>query len=358
MTGLVATEVPVAMVIPVATAFCVAFLSRPVNGSRQCSTFWSSDRRLPPVRVAGVAGGPARLSRRPVRACSSCGLGGCRVMFVTRCPASSRLEGRRLKALAASPFPLLALFPSLLLSEEEKAPLSSPSSVWCSVAAGGSCGAWRGVVEARRWRVSAGAPGQGCPLDLLVGNATALADNLSGGCFRKGCRACLYLLGLLLPLPGTPIPGRLCERELLRATGVLECGLEWRTQSGGENDQLVLLTASLCVGSGATEVVGRSQRLTPNCCFSNPFLGVVCGGTGVCSSLTSWSVRGAGWFYLWALNLVEVRGGRACGETSFSLGCLVSLGVTPGCSFPTSWRSGMLVLRRETLVSRGRFGIP
>ncbi|MQL86615.1 hypothetical protein Taro_019160 [Colocasia esculenta] len=26
---------------------------------------------------------------------------------------------------------------------------------------------------------------------------------------------------------------------------------------------------------------------------------------------------------------------------SFSRGCLVSLGVTPGCSFPTSWRSGV-----------------
>ncbi|MQL79231.1 hypothetical protein Taro_011668 [Colocasia esculenta] len=32
-------------------------------------------------------------------------------------------------------------------------------------------------------------------------------------------------------------------------------------------------------------------------------------------SLTSWSVRGAGWFWLWALDLVEVLGGRACGET-------------------------------------------
>ncbi|MQM02551.1 hypothetical protein Taro_035319 [Colocasia esculenta] len=89
---------------------------------------------------------------------------------------------------------------------------------------------------------------------------------------------------------------------------------------------------------------------TPNCCFGNPFLGAIRGGTGRCSSLTSWSVRGAGWFCLWALDLVEVRCGRACGETSFSLGCLVFLGVTPGCSFLTSWRSGMLVLRHETLL--------
>ncbi|MQL92012.1 hypothetical protein Taro_024626 [Colocasia esculenta] len=32
-------------------------------------------------------------------------------------------------------------------------------------------------------------------------------------------------------------------------------------------------------------------------------------------SLTSWSVRGARWFCLWTLDLVEVRGGCACGET-------------------------------------------
>ncbi|MQM18641.1 hypothetical protein Taro_051637 [Colocasia esculenta] len=44
----------------------------------------------------------------------------------------------------------------------------------------------------------------------------------------------------------------------------------------------------------------------PICCFGNPFLGAVRGGTGVCSSLTSWRVRGAGWFCLWALDLVEL----------------------------------------------------
>ncbi|MQM15455.1 hypothetical protein Taro_048399 [Colocasia esculenta] len=46
--------------------------------------------------------------------------------------------------------------------------------------------------------------------------------------------------------------------------------------------------------------------LAPNCCFGNPFLGAVRGGTEVCISLTSWSVRGAGWFCLWAINLVEL----------------------------------------------------
>ncbi|MQM21810.1 hypothetical protein Taro_054855 [Colocasia esculenta] len=59
-------------------------------------------------------------------------------------------------------------------------------------------------------------------------------------------------------------------------------------------------------------------------------------------SLTSWCVQGPGWFCLWALDLVEVEVAVPGGETSFSLCCLVSPGVTPGCSFPTSRRSGML----------------
>ncbi|MQM16828.1 hypothetical protein Taro_049790, partial [Colocasia esculenta] len=47
------------------------------------------------------------------------------------------------------------------------------------------------------------------------------------------------------------------------------------------------------------------SRLGTQLLFRLPFLGTVCGGTGVCSSLTSWRVRGAGWFCLWALDLVE-----------------------------------------------------
>ncbi|MQL72512.1 hypothetical protein Taro_004836, partial [Colocasia esculenta] len=59
-----------------------------------------------------------------------------------------------------------------------------------------------------------------------------------------------------------------------------------------------------------------------------------------------------------AVVVLFLAGGSACGpstlwrsevavpggETSFSHGCLVSLGLTPSCSFPTLWRSGMLVL--------------
>ncbi|MQM06801.1 hypothetical protein Taro_039633 [Colocasia esculenta] len=83
MIGLVVMEVPVAIVIPVATAFGVVFLSHPVNGSRLLYAFWLSDAcqsgrrgrltcqvvaepraggerfpsRLPPaVKLGGVAG--------------------------------------------------------------------------------------------------------------------------------------------------------------------------------------------------------------------------------------------------------------------------------------------------------------
>ncbi|MQL88124.1 hypothetical protein Taro_020684 [Colocasia esculenta] len=37
-------------------------------------------------------------------------------------------------------------------------------------------------------------------------------------------------------------------------------------------------------------------------------------------SLTSWRVWSPGWFYLWALDLVEVCGGRVCGEMFFLRG--------------------------------------
>ncbi|MQL97230.1 hypothetical protein Taro_029912 [Colocasia esculenta] len=82
----------------------------------------------------------------------------------------------------------------------------------------------------------------------------------------------------------------------------------------------------------------------PDCCFRNLFLGAVNGGTGECVSLTSWCVRGAECFRLWVLDLLEVKGSSACGETSFSSGCSVSLVVTPVCAFLTSWRSRMAVL--------------
>ncbi|MQM17284.1 hypothetical protein Taro_050254 [Colocasia esculenta] len=101
----------------------------------------------------------------------------------------------------------------------------------------------------------------------------------------------------------------------------------------------------LCLVVSALRVLSGYLVLAPNRWFGNPFLGAVHGGTGVCSSLTSWRVHGPGWFFLWALDVVEVEVAVPGGETPFSLGCLVSLGVTPGCSFPTSRRSGMGVVR-------------
>ncbi|MQM17564.1 hypothetical protein Taro_050536 [Colocasia esculenta] len=46
------------------------------------------------------------------------------IRFVSRCPAPSRLGGRRLKALAGAPSPSFGFYPFLLLPEEEKFPLS------------------------------------------------------------------------------------------------------------------------------------------------------------------------------------------------------------------------------------------
>ncbi|MQL71429.1 hypothetical protein Taro_003756 [Colocasia esculenta] len=108
MTGLVTAEVPVATVIPVATAFGVAFLSRPVNGLRLLSTFWSSD--------ACQSGRRARLTCRVVAAPREGAFlvavgAAVAIRFVSRCPALSHSGGQRLKALAGFPFPFLSLSP-------------------------------------------------------------------------------------------------------------------------------------------------------------------------------------------------------------------------------------------------------
>ncbi|MQL99876.1 hypothetical protein Taro_032605, partial [Colocasia esculenta] len=79
-------------------------------------------------------------------------------------------------------------------------------------------------------------------------------------------------------------------------------------------------------------------------------------GSGV-DSLTSWRVRSLGWFCLWALDLVEVRGSRAGGETSVSRGCSVSLVVTPGCPFLTSWRVSAKGCFRIVFDSAGSAGV-
>ncbi|MQL83446.1 hypothetical protein Taro_015939 [Colocasia esculenta] len=99
----------------------------------------------------------------------------------------------------------------------------------------------------------------GAPVSLAMPCVPALADGPSGGCSRKGCRACLWSMGLsgvrasgavsvsvchasslspgarhlracprdkLLLFPGTPSPARLCQKVLLRAAGMLK-SLTW-----------------------------------------------------------------------------------------------------------------------------------
>ncbi|MQL72620.1 hypothetical protein Taro_004963 [Colocasia esculenta] len=198
----------------------------------------------------------------------------------------------------------------------------------------------------------------GVPVSQAVPCVPALADGPSGG-FQKGCRVCLCLLGLswlqaicaisvggclasspspgawhlrasprdwLLPFSGTPIPTRLYQRVLLQVAGVLKSRTwsrrgkwwgQWREPFVSEVVQALIrcgpASPSHCLAlRWFRSHVGRSgmgpqfERTTaPNCYFCNPFLGAVHGGTGVCSSLTSWSARGAGWFCLWALDLVE-----------------------------------------------------
>ncbi|MQM18365.1 hypothetical protein Taro_051353, partial [Colocasia esculenta] len=70
-----------------------------------------------------------------------------------------------------------------------------------------------------------------------------------------------------------------------------------------------------CLVVSALRVLSGCLVQAPNCCFGSPFLGVIHGGTVGCSSLTSWCVQGAGWFYLWALDLVEVFGSMGGGAT-------------------------------------------
>ncbi|MQM05503.1 hypothetical protein Taro_038310 [Colocasia esculenta] len=109
MTGHVATEVPVVTVIPVATAWCVAFLSRPVNG------------RLPPVRVASGSEQPVKLSRRPGWARSGRSLGGRRDKGCIATPRPVAFWGLKAKSLGRLPLSLFLVFlPSLLLSKEGK----------------------------------------------------------------------------------------------------------------------------------------------------------------------------------------------------------------------------------------------
>ncbi|MQL91812.1 hypothetical protein Taro_024423 [Colocasia esculenta] len=115
-----------------------------------------------------------------------------------------------------------------------------------------------------------------------------------------------------LALVAVALPVALPSRRLRRAREHLVClgcfrGRSWHVD--------VCPKAGLPLGPSGGNV-------TPNRWFCRPFLGAVCGVTGGCSSLTLWRSKVA---------VLVVR-------RSFSRGCSVSLVVTPGCSFMTSWR--------------------
>ncbi|MQL99881.1 hypothetical protein Taro_032610 [Colocasia esculenta] len=239
--------------------------------------------------------------------------------LLTRRPTPSRLGSRRLKALAGAPSPSFGFSPFLLLSEEEKFPLSfsgglgvveSPASSW-----------WSGVASWSEEEVFL----ESVRHDIREGVAPVGRDHIAMqvAVAIRSCRDPVARRDKLL--------SRRAALSQQGCRGTLPC-----------HDNLVVATR-------LPDVTFLSRLPYPSQWDRDGLGGrdkicAIRSGTGVCRSLTSWSVRGVGWFCLWALNLVEVRGGLACGETSFSRGCSVSLVVTPGCSFPTLWRSGMLVL--------------
>ncbi|MQL72181.1 hypothetical protein Taro_004502, partial [Colocasia esculenta] len=101
----------------------------------------------------------------------------------------------------------------------------------------------------------------------------------------------------------------------------------------------------------ALRVLSGCLVQAPNCWLCNPFLGAILGGTGVCSSLTSWRVQGLGWFCLGALNLVEVR---AEGYFRMFFDSAGSAGVVSGptlvvCHGVTLFRCFVVLYSRDSL---------
>ncbi|MQL80198.1 hypothetical protein Taro_012628, partial [Colocasia esculenta] len=108
------------------------------------------------------------------------------------------------------------------------------------------------------------------------------------------------------------------------------------SRRGGRDSTRLALGVS--VASAGVSACARGQvcpynllveNAAPDCWFCNLLRGVIRGGTGVCSSLTSWHVQSTGWFHLWALNLVELRA-KGCFHVVFD-----SAGSTGVVSGPT-----------------------
>ncbi|MQL96950.1 hypothetical protein Taro_029634 [Colocasia esculenta] len=184
---------------------------------------------------------------------------------------------------------------------------------------------------------------------------TTIATSLSG--FHNG--ACQFLDGLLASPFSLPHSALVPEthREVRHwATARSGCGKSQRLANWSCGRWVLLLAAC---GSGLVALVVteflmlflRCLMQTHDCCFYNPFLGAILGGTGVCSSLTSWRVRGSGWFCLWALNLEE------CSESFLSRwvcadGCFRIVFDSASSAVPTALTVGVFARAKQMLVCR------
>ncbi|MQL94509.1 hypothetical protein Taro_027167, partial [Colocasia esculenta] len=206
-------------------------------------------------------------------------LGSRRVTVGNATPRPVASWGPKAKSLGQRPFPLFWLFSFLLLPEEEKFPLSSSGGSGLAerrrlVRRGGvSCGARR----RRPWRLVAFVgdhrmwiPSVGLPADVATAERIATSEKASP---RTLPRCDLGLVAVALTVA-------MVSRQLRRA-----------------RQYLVFL------------VCFRGHDWHVGVC---PRASAVRGSTGRCSSLTSWSDRGAGWFCLWALDIVEVQDVGAC----------------------------------------------
>ncbi|MQL96828.1 hypothetical protein Taro_029509 [Colocasia esculenta] len=273
------------------------------------------------------------------------------IRFVSRRPAPSRSGGRRLKALAGFPFPFLFLspFPPPLRG-------GKLSPLWRLElgGVGGSCGAQKrrrgSEEEVASSSVVVATPGCSIlavrlPADVATAERIATSEKASP-------RSDATLSRPGWPLVAVAMIVAMVSRRLRRAQQDLFSFAQCSALEGFSARQVVTVTwdpyprapvsEGVAPGGGCAQVsdferrgkqwgqrlspshcltlrwfwshVGRSgvgpqfdrTAVAPDCGFSNPFLGAVRGGTGVCSSLASWSVRGAGWFCLWTLDLVEV----------------------------------------------------
>ncbi|MQM00555.1 hypothetical protein Taro_033293, partial [Colocasia esculenta] len=314
----VATELLVAIVIRVATTWCFVFLSRPVNGSRQGSSFWSYDAcRKWLVWQSDLSGRH--------------GVPGGRVLVAVWTAVALRLLTRRGAPLRSEGRPWPAPLSLSLLSLPFSSPRGKSGSLfhlraWSVVA----LTADRAELGAASWSeeevfLLSRRPCGVCVRRNIRGGVTPVGRDLIATQLAIALRACRdlvscrdklvvatrcpvatwclfrlpYLSRWLSPFPGTPILGSL----LREFSGLRACS------------------------------ISPSHCLTVHWFHSHlgrvgvgPQLGRAAVGGSTCGPSTLWRSEVA---------MPVVR-------RSFSCGCSVSQVVTPCCSFLTLWRSGML----------------